>query len=139
MLFQVLLAKGLMKVEKMGRFSLSLMGFVVLLCLWAAAVAEAGGYVKYKDPKQPIGARIKDLMSRMTVEEKIGQMTQIERKLASPDIMNKYFIGKLSILCFIQVYEFLAQMPHILFLNFFVKNRSLYVETTCRFSGRESE
>nr|GMD61642.1 lysosomal beta glucosidase-like [Ipomoea batatas] len=32
---------------------------------------------KYKDPK---GERIKDLMKRMTLEEKIGQMTQIERK-----------------------------------------------------------
>lgn len=50
-------------------------------------------YMKYKDPKQPIGARIRDLMSRMTVEEKIGQMTQIERSVASEEVMNNYFIG----------------------------------------------
>nr|WP_183572119.1 glycoside hydrolase family 3 N-terminal domain-containing protein [Mucilaginibacter sp. X5P1] len=29
----------------------------------------------YKDPKAPIQARVKDLLSRMTIEEKIGQMT----------------------------------------------------------------
>ncbi|XP_042043493.1 beta-glucosidase BoGH3B-like [Salvia splendens] len=65
--------------------------FLVFLCLWAA-VSEAE-YLKYKDPKQPLNTRIKDLMQRMTLEEKIGQMTQIERKVASPDVMKQYFIG----------------------------------------------
>ncbi|KAH6826963.1 Glycosyl hydrolase family protein [Perilla frutescens var. hirtella] len=65
--------------------------FLAFLCLWVA-VTEAG-YVKYKDPKQPLNARIKDLMNRMTLEEKIGQMTQIERKVASPDVMKQFFIG----------------------------------------------
>lgn len=50
-------------------------------------------HLKYKDPKQPLGARIKDLMSRMTLEEKIGQMVQIERSVASADVMKDYFIG----------------------------------------------
>ena len=49
---------------------------------------------KYKDPKQPIKVRVKDLLKRMTVEEKIGQMAQIERKVASAEVMKKYFIGK---------------------------------------------
>ncbi|KAA8543956.1 hypothetical protein F0562_021867 [Nyssa sinensis] len=66
------------------------MGFV-LLCIWAA-VTEAE-YMKYKDPKQPLNVRIKDLISRMTVEEKIGQMVQIERQVASADVMKNYFIG----------------------------------------------
>ncbi|XP_047941254.1 beta-glucosidase BoGH3B-like [Salvia hispanica] len=65
--------------------------FLVFLCLWAA-VAEAK-ILKYKDPKQHLNARIKDLMRRMTLEEKIGQMTQIESKVASPDVMKNYFIG----------------------------------------------
>jgi beta-glucosidase len=51
-------------------------------------------YVRYKDPKQPINTRIKDLIGRMTLAEKIGQMTQIERQVASADVMKKYFIGK---------------------------------------------
>ncbi|XP_060197140.1 uncharacterized protein LOC132626320 [Lycium barbarum] len=77
----------------MGRFAIvPFMGFV--LCCLLAVVTEAE-YMKYKDPKQKLGVRIKDLMKRMTLEEKIGQMTQIERKVASADVMKKYFIGSL--------------------------------------------
>lgn len=74
----------------MKRFSRAMLGFV-LLCLWAA-VSEAE-YMKYKDPKQHLKVRIYDLLGRMTLEEKIGQMVQIERQVASADVMNKYFIG----------------------------------------------
>nr|BBD18022.1 beta-glucosidase [Gentiana triflora] len=77
----------------MGRFLLGFVVFVVCLFAYGGGNVEAAEYVKYKDPKQPLGVRIKDLMKRMTLEEKIGQMTQIERALASPDVMNKYFIG----------------------------------------------
>ncbi|MBA0713048.1 hypothetical protein Golax_012104 [Gossypium laxum] len=74
----------------MGKFSVPKLGFLLLCCL--AALTEAT-YVKYKDPKQPLGVRIKDLMRRMTLAEKIGQMTQIERTVATPDAMKNYFIG----------------------------------------------
>lgn len=53
----------------------------------------AGTYAKYKDPHQPVEVRVKDLLSRMTLEEKIGQMTQIDRADASFDVVNKYYIG----------------------------------------------
>ncbi|GFZ04226.1 glycosyl hydrolase family protein [Actinidia rufa] len=76
----------------MGRYSLGMMGLVVL-CLWAT-VTEAE-YIKYRDPKQPLNVRIKDLLRRMTVEEKIGQMVQIDRVVASPDVMKNYFIGSI--------------------------------------------
>ncbi|KAL1542869.1 beta-glucosidase [Salvia divinorum] len=65
--------------------------FVVFLCLWAAV--SAADNLKYKDPKQPLNARIEDLMRRMTLEEKVGQMTLVERREASPDAMKQYFIG----------------------------------------------
>ncbi|KAL0436222.1 UNVERIFIED_CONTAM: Lysosomal beta glucosidase [Sesamum radiatum] len=64
-----------------------------LMILYLSATITEAEYLKYKDPKQPLNVRIKDLMGRMTLEEKIGQMTQIERKIASPDVMKKYFIG----------------------------------------------
>lgn len=51
--------------------------------------------MKYKDPKQPVNTRIKDLIGRMTLAEKIGQMTQIERSVASADVMKNYFIGSI--------------------------------------------
>lgn len=50
-------------------------------------------YMKYKDPKQSIDTRVQDLITRMTLEEKIGQMLQIERKYASFDVLKNYFIG----------------------------------------------
>lgn len=65
---------------------------LLLLMCWAY-IGEAD-YMKYKDPKQPINVRIKDLMDRMTLAEKIGQMTQIEREVASSQVMKNYFIGK---------------------------------------------
>lgn len=47
----------------------------------------------YKDAKQPIGVRVKDLLGRMTLEEKIGQMAQIDRTVATADIMKNYYLG----------------------------------------------
>ncbi|KAI7996521.1 hypothetical protein LOK49_LG10G01603 [Camellia lanceoleosa] len=76
----------------MGRFSIPIMiGFVVvLLSLWVGITRSE--YMKYNDPKQPLNVRINDLMKRMTVEEKIGQMVQIEHNVASSDVMIQYFI-----------------------------------------------
>lgn len=48
---------------------------------------------KYKDPNADIEDRVLDLLKRMTLAEKIGQMTQIERVNASKKVMKKYFIG----------------------------------------------
>jgi beta-glucosidase len=39
----------------------------------------------YEDSSQPIPARVADLLSRMTLEEKIGQMTQAERGAVTDD------------------------------------------------------
>jgi beta-glucosidase-like glycosyl hydrolase len=63
----------------------------VLLVLCLAVLARAD--YKYKDPKQPLSVRIKDLLGRMTLAEKIGQMTQIERENATTGVLSKYFIG----------------------------------------------
>ncbi|KAF5184244.1 Beta-glucosidase bogh3b [Thalictrum thalictroides] len=71
----------------MARISIPYLG-LLYLCCWAA-IADA----KYKDPKLPIASRIKDLLNRMTLAEKIGQMTQIERKNATVDVMKNFFIG----------------------------------------------
>lgn len=54
-----------------------------------------GDYLPYKDPNKPINTRIMDLMNRMTLAEKIGQMTQLERKNMTADIVKDYAIGSL--------------------------------------------
>ncbi|KAL6888605.1 hypothetical protein ACP4OV_009631 [Aristida adscensionis] len=78
---------------------------LVLLCGGAAPAAMAaaagagggggggGGVPRYKDPRQPLNARIEDLLRRMTLAEKIGQMSQIERENATDAAMSKFFIG----------------------------------------------
>ncbi|XP_034707039.1 beta-glucosidase BoGH3B-like [Vitis riparia] len=66
----------------------------ILLVFGLAAMGEAA-YEKYKDPKQPINIRIRDLMNRMTLAEKIGQMVQLERANATPEIMKDFSIGSL--------------------------------------------
>ena len=72
---------------------MSLVKLVVgVLCLGMVVGAE---YVKYKDPKQPVAVRIKDLMSKMTLAEKIGQMVQIDRTVATEQIIRDYSIGNL--------------------------------------------
>ncbi|KAK9078596.1 hypothetical protein SSX86_002653 [Deinandra increscens subsp. villosa] len=68
--------------------------FLIMMMNCCASMAEVE-YFKYKDPKQRIGARIKDLMKRMTLEEKIGQMTQADRSVLSKEVMKKYFIGSI--------------------------------------------
>ena len=50
----------------------------------------------YRDPNQPVEARVRDLLSRMTLKEKAGQMTQIERRVATPDAIKDLSIGTLS-------------------------------------------
>ncbi|KAL3518736.1 hypothetical protein ACH5RR_021325 [Cinchona calisaya] len=72
-----------------------LIPFVGILLLFALATIAHGEYILYKDPKQPIVTRIRDLMSRMTLEEKIGQMAQIDRVYATSELMKNYSIGSL--------------------------------------------
>lgn len=81
----------------MAKVVIFFVGLVLLHCWVAMAEAE---YLKYKDPKQPLSTRIKDLINRMTLQEKIGQMVQIDRSVASADVMKKYFIGKIHLCVF---------------------------------------
>ncbi|CAI0452420.1 unnamed protein product [Linum tenue] len=77
-------------------FSTCCVLLLLVLVSCNSSFAAAGAkplYLKYKDPKQPVGARIKDLVKRMTLEEKIGQMVQIDLTVASSDVMKNYYLG----------------------------------------------
>lgn len=77
----------------MARISITFLGVLPLALCLLSSMTEAHVYVKYKDPKLPAEARVKDLLKRMTLEEKIGQMVQIERVNATARVMKDYFIG----------------------------------------------
>lgn len=47
----------------------------------------------YLDSSQPIEARVDDLLSRMTLAEKIGQMTQVEKGSISPAEVKLFTVG----------------------------------------------
>nr|XP_048324775.1 beta-glucosidase BoGH3B-like isoform X4 [Ziziphus jujuba var. spinosa] len=49
----------------------------------------------FKNPNEAIEARVKDLLSRMTLKEKVGQMTQIERRVAKPSAIRDFSIGSI--------------------------------------------
>ncbi|KAF8775644.1 hypothetical protein HU200_004423 [Digitaria exilis] len=44
---------------------------VLIFCL--VPLSGRAEYLKYKDPKQPVAARVKDLLARMTIAEKIAR------------------------------------------------------------------
>ena len=60
------------------------LGAVALLTVTFAPVASAGA-ATYLDPRAPVDRRVHDLLSRMTLEEKVGQMTQAERGAVDAD------------------------------------------------------
>lgn len=49
----------------------------------------------YKNPKLSVDERINDLLPRMTLAEKIGQMTQVEKNSIKMDDIDGLFIGSL--------------------------------------------
>jgi beta-glucosidase len=57
---------------------LPILAAAVVAC-GAGAASAAAQDPPYKDPSLPVSQRVADLLSRMTLEEKVGQMTQTER------------------------------------------------------------
>jgi beta-glucosidase len=47
------------------------------------------------DSSQPIDVRVEELLKQMTLDEKIGQMTQVEKNTNHPGDITKYFIGSI--------------------------------------------
>ncbi|KAI5075355.1 hypothetical protein GOP47_0009431 [Adiantum capillus-veneris] len=68
---------------------------VVLLLLCVHAAMASSDVPLYKNPEAAVEARVKDLLSRMTLEEKIGQMMQIERSVANASTIQTNFIGSI--------------------------------------------
>ena len=76
--------------------------FIILLsaCSPRAVATQAGTtptatfpLAIYPDPSRPIEARVDDLLARMTLDEKIGQMTQVEMGSIQPADVTTFFIG----------------------------------------------
>ena len=56
-----------------------------------AAPADA----PYRDKARPVADRVADLMGRMSLDDKLGQMTQAERKSATTDDITQFRLGSI--------------------------------------------
>jgi beta-glucosidase len=65
------------------------LAIVALVGANVLAPTEASAHLPYPDPSLPVATRVSQLMSTMTLDEKIGQMTQAERgSVSNADITN---------------------------------------------------
>jgi len=73
-------------------------GHRILLALVSTGLLGAAQQTTppYKDPTLPIPQRVQDLLARMTLQEKIGQMTQAERgAIKNPDDVRTLGLGSI--------------------------------------------
>ncbi|MGI5241567.1 glycoside hydrolase family 3 N-terminal domain-containing protein [Dactylosporangium sp. CA-139066] len=75
------------------RRSVVISALVGLVVASLTGVLPAAAAEPYLDPSLPVPQRVADLMSRMTLDEKLGQMTQAERGSASAADVTQYRLG----------------------------------------------
>src|SRR5689334_8442487 len=65
-------------VAAIGSLALAVVGTVVL-----TQTANAATGLPYQDASQPVATRVADLLSRMSLDDKVGQMTQASKAALS--------------------------------------------------------
>jgi beta-glucosidase len=71
--------------QRVPRSLMAAAATAVAIAVAAPSAAPGADVLPYKDPTQPVSARVADLLSRMTLAEKVGQMTQAERGAVAGD------------------------------------------------------
>ncbi|MEO8393161.1 MAG: glycoside hydrolase family 3 N-terminal domain-containing protein, partial [Chloroflexota bacterium] len=79
----------------MKRQSKMLIPVVLMLILLSAVVTHADDPAPYLNPDLPVDQRVEDLLERMSLAEKIGQMTLIEKNSIMPGDVTRFAIGGL--------------------------------------------
>lgn len=77
--------------QKGVNMKLRLFGLILMLTLIFSVSAQ--DILPYQNADLSIDERVADLLERMTLEEKLGQMTLIEKGSINPDAVTEYFIG----------------------------------------------
>lgn len=67
--------------------------FATIACSSCVAMGKVSANAQYKKADAPIDKRIEDLLARMTLQEKIGQMTQIEKGSLKGTDVRDLFLG----------------------------------------------
>ena len=78
-----------------SRWVLVISGVLVMSGLAATgfAVAKTTTKPSYRDARLSVSARVSDLLGRMSLADKVGQMTQVERYVVTADDITTYRIG----------------------------------------------
>ncbi|MFI0484743.1 glycoside hydrolase family 3 protein [Actinomadura sp. 9N215] len=63
------------------------------LVAYGAPVRAEPGPAPYLDPRLSVEARVDDLLDRMSLDDKLGQMTQPERRHITPEEITRYRVG----------------------------------------------
>ncbi|CAA0842360.1 Glycosyl hydrolase family protein [Striga hermonthica] len=85
----------LLSSSTLNRIKFIFLWLLLVLPEHSTAVKSEAMSCIYKDPYAPIEARVRDLLSRMTLREKVGQMTQIERSVATLSAIKDLSIGSI--------------------------------------------
>ncbi|NRF93371.1 carbohydrate-binding protein [Paenibacillus frigoriresistens] len=56
-------------------------------------VPTSSGLAAYWNSSKPVEERVNDLLSKMSLDEKVGQMVQAERASVTPDDVQNYYLG----------------------------------------------
>ncbi len=76
------------------RCALAALAVSIVVGLGVPTTASAN-HLPYHDPSLPVATRVSDLLSRMTLDEKIGQMTQAERASVTNSQLTQFRLGSL--------------------------------------------
>jgi beta-glucosidase len=68
-------------------------GAVALAASLGIAAPAHAAALPYQDPTLPVATRVGDLLGRMSVDDKIGQMTQAERASITPAEITQFRVG----------------------------------------------
>ncbi|GGM84399.1 glycoside hydrolase family 3 N-terminal domain-containing protein [Dactylosporangium sucinum] len=75
--------------------ALTLAATCALVAAMLSVARPAAAAEPYLDPSLPVATRVADLLSRMSLDEKIGQMTQAERASVTPAEVTQYRLGSI--------------------------------------------
>nr|WP_243795513.1 glycoside hydrolase family 3 N-terminal domain-containing protein [Saccharopolyspora gloriosae] len=68
-------------------------GLATIALLTTGLAPAIAAPADYRDPDAPIPERVDDLMSKMSLDDKLGQMVQVERVAAPPEEAAKHGVG----------------------------------------------
>ena len=78
---------------------LNSLSFLLICCMSSGSVRAQDRQPAYRNPKLPIEQRIADLMERMTLEEKVAQLTSAMERITIASNPQSSFVNQEDLYC----------------------------------------